>query len=300
MLTAHEIWASSCSFMNDPDEDRFADTALIQGAHLAGGTPWGLSAGAIESFLVTPSQHAFARRFIVCASRGEDSLELWRSYGPAAVLGTFAIGLDPQVALSPVGLRRDEFASNPDRWVDVAYDSLERTAERARDLLLAARQPFEEHYRKLQEEGSFLLQHPRALMGANLAGDGFVSDIRDDLVAISKHEAYRSEREVRITFTLSPSTSTSYRLRPGPHGPIPYLALTRASAWGEAAPEPQRLPVRSVIAAPNAPRTALQGVAATLERGGYKPFHSSETSSRGAGERDDGRVELRTSTVPFV
>lgn len=294
MLTTHEIWATSCSFLNDPGEDSFAEEAI--GLALHDLTPgWDEGIAAYEDGLKPSSDPlVFSRRFVVCASAKADSLELWRGYGSRAMPGTFAVELDPSGPLGPV-VKSDEFKSSK-QWEIVEYLEPENTADRAMRSITTSRRMSDRFYGDFAHDPT-PTDRERTLEILALA--------RDEFAAVCKHKAYEAEAERRITIDLEESENrTAYFLRPGPHGPIAYIPLRSVDRWniraemGEGVDKRRRLPIKSIITSPNAPRTALQGVVAALERGGYRARHPTDGSFHDGG--DDGLVAIRTSTVPFV
>lgn len=283
MATEHILRASSVSFMNDPKETSYALSLMqevLKEVDPTGGSPTQY----FEHGRTAVLDEGFSGRYVACASRARDSLELWRAYGAANVAGTFAVGLARD---EPLGLLRGKDhrcltcgPSQVDPWTDIPYDS-------DADLVKQA----------VSRLGSELAE----LVHVESADEAFpmlmeaVDGVYDDLVATGKHESFLAERETRVTCRPT-STVADYSLRQGRFGPVAYVELTSAGTWGECTLQASRLPIREVIAWPGAPRAALHGIAAALTRGGH--YHSRGDYRRFLDPPE--LVLISESTVPFV
>lgn len=292
ILQQHELWASSSSFMNDPDEDRFAESAMV--AALAGLGSRGAGARSyFENGLRWQASTApFSERYVVCASRHDDALEMWRAYGTRMVEGTFAVGLDPNSPLGPVVSADSATHLDIRGWDDVDYKSMESACGRAKKALT-------ETFATLDSAstGGLVRGTEEEFGERQVAEWTAVTDIYAELVSTIKHEAYRAEREVRISFDLDGRHPV--RLRQGPHGPVPYVALTAAPSWGATVLESKRLPVHKIVTWPGAPLMARRGVAAALASGGHVLRGTWE--ARAAEELGNQViVDIAESVIPFV
>ena len=71
MTVKHTLWATAVSFLNDPGERNYADQILSKAAPRE----------MLEMQGPSDDYSGFYRRYLACASRAEDDLELWRGYG---------------------------------------------------------------------------------------------------------------------------------------------------------------------------------------------------------------------------
>ena len=218
ILNDQVLWASSCSFLNDPAEEHFAQNAMRLALGRLGRRSHPLGVGCEGYVSWDPDlRGAFSRRFVACATEARDALEVWRAYGPGSVPGTFALGLDPTV---PLGLLSDhETASRerlpplPSSWQRVRYWSVDEAAAWIEDELstrLDARQrsASASTSRSDQAEGAtFGDVDPHAWQD--------LDEVFTAVLACAKHRAYAAEREHRISLEVALQPPFPLR-RPGP------------------------------------------------------------------------------------
>lgn len=293
MLTRHELWASSVSFMNDPQEDRYAMDVMDKAFELLPRS-LGTSARSRHDDLRSRDQwRGYSDRFVACACRNGDLLEMWRSYGPDSVEGTFAVGLE---ASAPLGLfvpdnKERDGAGVPTAspWTPVVYATREESAADAAEQLRL-------RFEAIRGDSSDP-EDPQVQ-------EWFIADdVLDELAGTRKHIAYRAEQELRVTVTAE---RAPIRLRSSRFGPVPYLPLTGGvDAWGERVQTPGQLPIRKIVTWPGAPSQARKGVIAALDEGGH--FHDESEygyeRSWAACQAFGGSlpsVTVRKSRVPFL
>lgn len=299
LLVDHKLRATSTSFVNDPSEQRFGQTAVLEAlSRLSQHQDERIASAAREmksyrqNGLITLSdQFGFSDRMVACASSAEDSLDMWRAYGSQTISGTFAVGLDPRGPLGPL-FEDEEVRGNwfshwgadaamkdmRDGWTTIIYATPD-------DLAQHAHQELERGTNELDLDGS-----PQDIQFAVWQ---LVDHVVADIEARYKHHSYRAENELRLQATLT--SKRQFKVFPRAHGITAYLELSTAQEWGRPVATPSRLPIREVILWPGAPRQAFDGVAAALVHGGHNysqaPYFADSTESN---------VQTRESQVPFV
>lgn len=288
MLTEHKLWATSMSFMNDPGEADYAASLLREAAQTIDNQAGRDIIGYIRHPGLDGYEQGFSERFVLCASGAADSLDLWRSYGPEGVTGTFAVGLNREVPLGllePLGIRASRARTKG--WRDVRYESRADAVARIRKHLNDGINKI-----KARPGKSAYDRNERELELWRLVDDQF-----SDLVAVGKHEAYQSEREARLVWDVECGRHP-FHIRPSKFGPVAYVELTSVSNWGDTAEHESPLPIREIIIWPGAPRAARNGVAAALRHGGFR--HDHEEWGLDPDGTDSPIVRICASRVPFV
>lgn len=292
MLTGHKLWATSLSFMNDPGEADYAASLLREAARGIHDRAGRYILDYLDNSGFDGFEQGFSERFVVCASAASDSLDLWRSYGPTDVAGTFAVGLDRTAPLGVLDVPEAHSSLvSVAGWCDVRYESPGDSVARIRNHLEAGIDEIEARFGPSPSD-----RNERGLELWRLTDDQF-----SDLVAVGKHAAYQSEREARLVWKVNCSRAP-FHIRPGRFGPVAYVELTSVPKWGDTANHASRLPIREIIIWPEAPRAARNGVAAALRRGGFRHDHEDPILQDSGGDDDDHSrpVRIRRSDVPFV
>src|SRR5699024_10417035 len=128
MIRHRELWATHSRFMQHTGEGSvmpsaskacLSDTTTLPPAQMSMvELPYScLTANAYPPYTRVPQ----GNMFLVCGSRDNDALTLWRNYAREAV--SFAVGLDPKVPLGVITSNKSPSGNCHDamRWRDVDY-----------------------------------------------------------------------------------------------------------------------------------------------------------------------------------
>lgn len=298
ILVDHKLRATSVSFVNDPTEQEFARDAVFSALREVENTHKNkLDAVEMEGYLRngawrSEESQGYSNRFVVCASESKDSLDLWRGYGANDISGSYAIGLDRNVAISLL-VGGDDVAN----WRTKDANGLPSAAglgEGWTKLKYTSSLELNKEVKKLIFESLAYLQKE------NYNGDrcptlwDAAARILSTVQATRKHVAYEAEREVRLSIELESQAPIELQERSGLLSA--YVQATAASTkdgWGGLMTEPKRLPVREVITWPGAPPQVIAGIAAALAKGGHPTVWS-------GGWPGEDPVRVTRSRVPFV
>jgi len=261
ILKGRSLRATEVRFQNDPHEARSARNALAALLERAAARE---SAGSFASYAmqILDGMHALTEweineerllknsRFVLCASRNEDSLYAWRTYGSVGAIGC-AIGLDRRKPLGIVG----KPAAHIDDWTDVAYTSDDLGPE-----FLAELQDFADEWTRnrdpRQEDPQTGILMP------------WLDRLWPAIRSRAKHPSYLEEQEARITLHAPEPDSISFS--DGRFGPRPYVRLGATTKWGLPSTGESLLPIRCIRLAPDAPDAAFESARWILGMNGYR------------------------------
>lgn len=253
MVQHRELWATHSRFMNDKVEGSVMHSAIA--AFLSETTtltpPQMSMIDRQYSFLTTNEYPRYTRvpqgnMFLVCGSRDNDALTLWRNYAREAV--SFAVGLDPEVPLGVIASDQSSLGNWHDatRWHDVDYTSaFDSLSPHHRDRLISAA--------RSEDPGDQIVN---------------VSLELQQILASVKHNAFVDERETRIAF-FNDSTR-DWNFRAGRFGLTPYLKIGTTDQWGRSSHGEDTLPIRAIRVSANASDADILAVHALLEGHGFR------------------------------
>lgn len=299
VVVNHRLRATSVSFVNDPSEQRFGLDAVLAalgrlGEHndrAVAGTARAMTSYRRNGVSTLSDGFGFSDRMVACASRADDSLDMWRAYGAQGISGTFAIGLDPLVPLGPLFADSDVLEKWVAHWGDEA--AMPHMREGWIPMNYVSPSDLEEHAYSLLLEGLDELDSTAGSNEYELESWRLVDRVVAEIEARYKHNAYAAERELRLQATLT--SRRQFQVVPRPQGISAFLEMTASTKWGCPVSVASRLPIREVVLWPGAPRQAFSGVAAALVRGDHNyssdPFYA---------DPDVPTVRIRGSEVPFV
>lgn len=239
-----ELWATDLRYLNDSTEFTYGLEQALSGlrsdpsARADDGQRRFLKevTGVLEDAVAANTVHAY----VVCFSKNDDHLGLWRGYGHQG----YALGFERS---------RLEQRFRVTHVPDVARPHLQELAysQRQQELLVHAA----------------VGQHP-ALPGldqpARIAG---LVDHLYVLIGALKHPAFEDEAEIRLTYRRAVGEKVDVRFREGPLGPTPYLVLP-LSDEGE---ELEANPLREIVVGPTPhPAEAAEGVRRLLAAHGLQ------------------------------
>lgn len=252
MIRHRELWATHSRFMNDKVEGSVMHSAIE--AFLSDTTtltPPQMSMVEMQySFLTANAYPSYTRvpqgnMFLVCGSRDNDALTLWRNYAREAV--SFAVGLDPKVPLGVITSDKSPSGNWHDvmRWRDVdytsAFDDLPR--HHRERLVNAARS---------EDPGDQIVNVSRELQR---------------ILSGVKHNAFVDERETRIAYFND--NPRDWAFRAGRFGLTPYLRIGTSEQWGRSSDGEDNLPIRAIRVSANATDADIMAVYALLEGHGF-------------------------------
>ncbi|MGN6198840.1 hypothetical protein [Humibacter sp.] len=290
IITTNRLRATSHRFMNDSHEPTYATTVLKEAA---ASVREDLPLDQVERFdgLMKWAERRRLEAFLLCASREQDQLTLWRSYGSSV---SYAIELDAMVDLLPIEQETgdahphppegwgpefdndpdgqqfvvadpDEVQIEPGKWSAVHYDTSVADARVRRIASLAAEAP---------NSVSDVMRPWLSLGGI-------------DLLQL-KHPAFADEREARAVFEVYPRWKF-VKHRTTRFGLTPYIEVSSASGENQYAindrfvKQAARLPIRSVQIGPSPlGDESVRAVSEFLEFNGYPdvPVDKSATPFR--------------------
>ncbi|GAA1320098.1 hypothetical protein GCM10009591_38260 [Brachybacterium tyrofermentans] len=243
-----ELWATHSRFMNDKLEGSVMHSAvrdfLSSEKNL---TSSQLAMIEMQFGFLTSNMYPHSTRvpqgnmFLLCGSRDNDALTLWRNYAREAV--SFAVGLNPE---TPLGIIRTDHSlrnrwSDIVRWNDVKYTSAfsELPPQNVNPLREAAQS---------EDPGDQIVRISMELQ-RTLSG--------------IKHSAFEDERETRIAF-FDDSTS-DWNFRAGRFGLTPYVRVGTSTQWGNYSDGSPKLPIEAIRVSANASEADIMAVHALLE-----------------------------------
>lgn len=299
MLVNHRLWATSVSFVNDPTEQSFGHDAVSSSLGTLtkhADREIANAAQLLRSYLrhgVTTfsDRYSFSERMVACASKANDSLDMWRAYGAQGISGTYAIGLDPDVPLGPLFAEAQILEDWRSHWGEEGTMPAMRGGWTPMNYVSPAE--LKEHAQSQLLEGLSKLNLSLDWLENELEAWRLVDRVVADIEAGYKHDAYVGEHEVRLQATLT--SRRQFHVLPKPQGVSAFLELTTSDDWGRPVSSASLLPVREVVVWPGAPNQALSGVAAALVRGGHN--YSSDSFYA---DQSRPTVHIRNSAVPFV
>lgn len=277
ILRSGTLWATSATFMNDSEEMQTGATAF---AGLLESRREDLTEDEIAhiqaSGLVTGTG-AFGN-FLLSAATDPDKLTLWRNYGVSEV--AYSVELDPTTRLVPLAQVPDEaHPSPPPGFYEREYERDPETGETFSadphpdsigciggdwrpvtyvtgpdDAVISKH--FEtdlQQYRARQGQQGIWI--PRYMV-ANSALD-FIKDA-----------GFADESEVRMVQWVTPWWKFVL-YRAGRFGVTPYIELTTTEGSDDYATAAGKLPIKSVMVGPNAPKGAEHAARTLLDRYGY-------------------------------
>ncbi|MBH0115255.1 DUF2971 domain-containing protein [Salinibacterium sp. NG253] len=240
ILANHELWASSASMMNDPEEinygvQKVAEVYVSWRLKNPSDTPAHEFLQSAIDGLGRSMKRAFP--FILSASTSPHLLNQWANYGDGSGC---CIGLDGKTMLHVVG--RDGPADKGEHlpaWLTVIYDYSAQEA----------------HITRLFDQ----LVESQGQIASALQADQFAQELLFQnlamLVASLKHPAYAAEKEVRFVVTRKPDDTLAFR--PSQRGIVPYQRLggtINLSNGKIGLPDdpskPLRLPIQAIYVGP--------------------------------------------------
>lgn len=229
-----ELWATDLRYLNDSSEfDYGMKQALRFLSSDASAEPDAAKrkavAKALKKFVTNNTIHAY----VVCFSRHDDHLSLWRGYGQQG----YALGFQRKVLEQHFDVTHVVDPSRP-HLQELAYS--------------------ESHQKNLVKTA--VKQHGQAPEITSTAFSDYIDDLARHLyilIGALKHPAFRDEGEIRLTFRRSSTEEGGVKFREGPLGPTPYLVLP-LPGHGEA---PEASSLRKVVMGPTPhPAEAEAGV----------------------------------------
>ncbi|MGP5921674.1 hypothetical protein [Brachybacterium alimentarium] len=252
MIQHRELWATHSQFMNDRVEGSVMHSAIA--AFLSNTTtltsPQMNMVEMQYSFLTTNKYPNYTRvpqgnMFLVCGSRDNDALTLWRNYAREAV--SFAVGLDPNVPLGVITSNQSSPGNWHDvtSWHDVDYASaLDSIPRHHRERLISAA--------RSEDPGD-------QIVNVSLELQRILSGV--------KHNAFVDERETRVAFFND--NTRDWKFRAGRFGLTPYLRIGTSEQWGRSSNGEENLPIRAIRVSANATDGDIMAVHALLEGHGF-------------------------------
>ena len=276
MIQNREIWATHSRFMNDKLEGSVMHDAIQKLLSDPNALP-ASQMGVIEmqyDFMTTNTWPSATRvpqgnMFLVCGSRDNDALTLWRNYAREDV--SFAVGLNPSSPLGIIPSGRTPIRQWQDvtPWDDVEYvtDLNSLPQHRIERLCAAAR---------TQDPGDQIVNVARELQ-----------KIRSGI----KHSAFEDERETRVAFFSN--DTTDWHFRSGRFGLTPYVRIGATTKWGRPSDGTHKLPIEAIRVSANAQEADLLAVNALLESRGF-------AFGEEYGEYEDENGFVASGTVGYI
>lgn len=252
MIQNREIWATHARFVNDKLEGSVMHDAIRTFISDPDTLPQiQMDMVSMQYDFLTENLYPYHTRvpqgnmFLVCGSRDNDALTLWRNYAREEV--SFAVGLNPQ---SPLGIIQSGRSIGRRRRDVVPWSDVEYVAKSDR----------------------LLSHHTERLCAAARSedqGDQIVNVARELQRILSgvKHVAFEDERETRATF-FSDDTN-DWNFRSGRFGLTPYVKVGTSEQWGHPSDGTRTLPVEAIRASANASEADIMAVNALLESHGF-------------------------------
>lgn len=252
MIRDREIWATHSRFMNDKVEGEVMHAAISNFIESKGDLPPSqMSMIEMQYSFLTSNMYPHNTRvpagnmFLLCGSRDNDALTLWRNYAREEV--SFAVGLNPN---APLGIIQSEKHQSP-RTRDVApWRDVEYTSE----------------FDKLPQHLAMSL---REAAQSRDQGDQIVnisSELRRILSGV-KHSAFEDERETRAAFFCD--GTIDWHFRSGRFGITPYVKIGTSDRWGLSSDRSRRLPIEAIRLSANATEADILALNALLESNGF-------------------------------
>ncbi|WP_231511363.1 hypothetical protein [Arthrobacter sp. UNC362MFTsu5.1] len=285
ILQNNVLWATSAAFLNDTHEFTSGTRHLRrQLRKLSGNDP---ETNREIDIRVAEREIDPSKAFILSASRDGDSLTLWRNYGKHTV--GYAVGLRPDVPLTPLELRKgDAHPTPPEGWEPEMFDTpdgpqlaFDPDRPEITPITHENKQWFEVVYggeKRMEILRKEAWEFITAKSDTEKRQTIFLPWL-SSLLRI-KDAGFKDEREVRMGYTTAKPDWKFLAFRGTQWGLTPYIKLTAAAdnydaedaAWGAAhhAVEAAKLPISHIRIGPTPYRKAAKkALRQLLDMNGY-------------------------------